>query len=73
MNRDLFEADKATIVLVVCFKILTTKGTITSKDVSKFLKGGDALYAKAEKPKPLKELLKILVECDSIVKTSICQ
>lgn len=58
VNRGLFEADKATFVLIICFKILTTKGTITNNDVSMFLKGGDALDAKTEKPKPasMKEL-----------------
>ena len=56
VNRGLFEADKATFVLIICFKILTTKGTISANDVSMFLKGGDALDAKSEKPKPLKEL-----------------
>lgn len=56
VNRGLFESDKATFILIVCFKILTTAGKITAADVGMLLKGGDALDAKSEKPKPIKEI-----------------
>lgn len=40
MNRGLFEKDKITFVLMMCFKILTKAGKISSEDVGLFLKAG---------------------------------
>lgn len=42
VNRGLFEKDKITFILMMCFKILTTAGKITFNDVSLFLKAGAA-------------------------------
>jgi dynein heavy chain len=43
VNRGLFEKDKITFLLMVCFKILITAKKITNNDVSIFLKMGDSL------------------------------
>jgi dynein heavy chain len=40
VNRGLFEKDKITFVLMMCFKILITAGKINSADVGLFLKSG---------------------------------
>lgn len=53
VNRGLFEKDKITFILMMAFKILTTAGTISSNDVSLFLKSGDAFDIKTERSKPL--------------------
>lgn len=53
VNRGLFEKDKITFILMMAFKILTTAHTISSADVSLFLKSGDALDIKTERAKPL--------------------
>ena len=53
VNRGLFEKDKITFILMMCFKILTTAQKITGLDISLFLKSGAALDIKtAEKAKP---------------------
>ena len=49
VNRGLYEKDKPTFKLMICFKILTTANKISSSDVSDLLKGGAALDIKAEK------------------------
>jgi dynein heavy chain len=51
VNRGLFEKDKITFVLMMCFKILITAGKINSNDVGLFLKAGAAEDIKS-KPKP---------------------
>ena len=43
VNRGLFEKDKATFKLMMCFKILVTAGKINGNDVGTLLKGGAAL------------------------------
>lgn len=52
INRGLFERDKVTYILMICFKILTTAEKITNGDVNIFLKGGASLDAKSERAKP---------------------
>ena len=53
VNRGLFEKDKITFILMMCFKILQTAMKITGLDVSIFLKSGAALDIKNERAKPL--------------------
>ncbi len=53
VNRGLFEKDKITFILMVCFKIRQTDDKITSNDISLFLKAGAALDVKAERQKPV--------------------
>jgi dynein heavy chain, axonemal len=52
VNRGLFEKDKATFVLMICFKILTTAQKLNGGDISIFLKGGAALDSRTERAKP---------------------
>lgn len=53
VNRGLFEKDKITFILMMCFKIMLTAMKITGADLSIFLKSGAALDIKtAEKAKP---------------------
>lgn len=53
VNRGLFEKDKITFILMMCFKIMLTALKITGADLSIFLKSGAALDIKtAEKAKP---------------------
>jgi len=56
VNRGLFEIDKITFILMMCFKIMTTAKKITGQDVSIFLKSGAALDLKTERAKPLQYL-----------------
>jgi dynein heavy chain len=51
VNRGLFEKDKITFILMMCFKILITAGKINSNDVGLFLKAGAAEDIKS-RPKP---------------------
>ena len=52
VNRGLFESDKITFLLMVCFKILITDGIITENDVSVFLKAAALVDKNSSKPKP---------------------
>lgn len=52
VNRGLFEKDKTTFILMICFKILQTAGKITGNDVSQFLKAGNSLDSRSEKTRP---------------------
>lgn len=54
VNRGLFEKDKITFILMMCFKILQTAQKITANDVSIFLKAGAALDIKTERAMPVK-------------------
>jgi len=49
VNRGLFEEHKATFVLMICFKILTTAGKLNGADVAIFLKAGSSLDIKTER------------------------
>lgn len=40
VNRGLFEKDKITFMLMICFKVLITAKKLTSADVGMFLKSG---------------------------------
>lgn len=40
VNRGLFEKDKITFLLMICFKILITAKKLTGADVGAFLKAG---------------------------------
>lgn len=51
VNRGLFERDKITFILMVCFKILQTSEKVSSNDISLFLKSGAALDSKTERAK----------------------
>ena len=52
VNRGLFERDKITFLLMVCFKILITDGQLTSSDISILLKAGNSLDKADMKKKP---------------------
>ena len=52
VNRGLFEKDKITFLLMVCFKILITDKKLTSNDISLFLTAGNSLDKTNYKPKP---------------------
>ena len=52
INRGLFERDKITYILMICFKILITAEKLTNGDVNIFLKGGSSLDIKSERSKP---------------------
>lgn len=52
INRGLFERDKITYILMICFKILTTAEKLNNADVAIFLKGGASLDIKSERSKP---------------------
>ena len=52
VNRGLFEKDKVTFILMMCFKIMQTLPTankITSADIGVFLKAGSALDSRTER------------------------
>lgn len=53
VNRGLFEKDKITFILMVCFKIRQTDQKISGNDISLFLKAGSALDVKAERARPV--------------------
>lgn len=40
INRGLFEKDKITFLLMICFKILLTAKKLTGNDIGAFLKAG---------------------------------
>ena len=52
VNRGLFERDKITFLLMVCFKILITNNKLNSNDISILLKAGNALDKSDQKKKP---------------------
>lgn len=52
INRGLFEKDKITFLLMICFKILLTAKKLSSNDVGLFLKSGAGEDIKA-RPKPI--------------------
>lgn len=52
INRGLFEKDKITFMLMICFKILITAKKLTSADVGMFLKSGAAEDIKTARPRP---------------------
>jgi len=52
VNRGLFEKDKITFILMMCFKIMQTANKINSNDVSILLKSGAALDVRTERAKP---------------------
>jgi len=52
VNRGLFEKDKITFILMMCFKILQTAGKLNGNDISLFLKSGASLDIKTERAKP---------------------
>jgi len=52
VNRGLFEKDKNTFMLMMCFKIQTTAQKINSMDIGIFLKAGASLDVKQEKARP---------------------
>ena len=52
VNRGLFEKDKITFMLMICFKILITAKKITSNDVGAFLKAGAGEDIKTVRQKP---------------------
>lgn len=56
VNRGLFERDKITFILMMCFKVLQTAEKINSNDVSILLKSGAALDIRTERAKPLQYL-----------------
>lgn len=51
VNRGLFEKDKITFLLMICFKILLTAKKLTGNDIGAFLKAGAGEDIKA-RPKP---------------------
>lgn len=57
VDRGLFERDKVTFLLMVCFKVLITAKKLNNGDVSIFLKGEDALDKSNSKQKPSSEWL----------------
>ncbi|CAK75138.1 unnamed protein product (macronuclear) [Paramecium tetraurelia] len=56
VNRGLFEKDKISFILMMCFKVKQTDKKINAGDVSQFLKSGAALDPKTEKQKPFQFL-----------------
>lgn len=52
VNRGLFEKDKTSFILMICFKLLTTAEKITNNDISLLLKAGASIDAKSEKNRP---------------------
>lgn len=52
INRGLFEKDKITFMLMICFKILITAKKLTSADVGMFLKSGAGEDIKTARPRP---------------------
>lgn len=55
VNRGLFGSDKITFLLMVCFKILITAGTITENDVGLFLKANSMVDKSMNKTPPSAE------------------
>merc|ERR1711871_1404722 len=49
INRNLYECDKLTFIILTMMKILVVAGTLTSTDVSLYLRGGAALDANSER------------------------
>lgn len=49
VNRGLFEKDKISFILMMCFKVKQTDKKINNADVSLFLKSGAALDSKTQK------------------------
>ena len=49
INRGLYECDKLTFIILTMMKILVVAGTLTSVDVSLFLRGGAALDTNSER------------------------
>jgi len=54
MNRGLFERDKMMFKLMVTLKIMVVAGSLTSNDVSIFLKAGSSLDKNTERPCPFR-------------------
>ena len=52
INRGLYEDDKITFLLLICFKKLITDRKLRNEDVSLFLKGGGDLNWNNEKSNP---------------------
>ena len=52
INRGLFEKDKITFLLMICFKILITAKKLTGLDVGAFLKAGAGEDIKTARQKP---------------------
>jgi len=52
VNRGLFERDKITFILMICFKVMTTDEKISNQDISIFLKSGTTLD-RADKANPV--------------------
>ena len=52
INRGVYERDKLSFVLIVTFKILVVAGKLDAAKISLFLRGGGALDATQNKPKP---------------------
>lgn len=52
INRGLFEKDKITFMLMICFKILITAKKLTGNDVGAFLKAGAGEDIKTARQKP---------------------
>jgi dynein heavy chain len=52
VNRGLFEKDKITFMLMICFKILITAKKLTGTDVGMFLKAGAGEDIKTARAKP---------------------
>jgi len=48
VNRGLYEDDKTTFLLLICFKKLITDNKLKADDISMFLKGGADLDPKTE-------------------------
>ena len=48
VNRGLYEEDKTTFLLLLCFKKLVTDNKLKNDDISLFLKGGADLNPKSE-------------------------
>ena len=58
VNRGLFEKDKITYLLMVCFKILITNEKLSNDDISLFLKAGNTVDKSSMKAKPQCDWLK---------------
>jgi len=54
MNRGLFERDKLMFKLTLALRIMVVAGSVTSNDVSLFLKAGSSLDKNAERPCPFR-------------------
>jgi dynein heavy chain len=56
INRGLYEKDKASFLLIVMFKILTTAQKLSQGNINLFLRGGGALNIATVRAKPFKWL-----------------